>query len=102
MFKLSEPLLANRPDKTVQMFRPLTKPRERFCGDLEMLRVARLHIGLVKDIVPGREAVLFTRPCLDKPAILILGQAAKKLEVMRRRAVVCEGQEKRRVGMLIS
>lgn len=84
MFKLSGPLLANRTDKTVQMFRPLTKPRERFCGDLEMLRVARLHIGLVKDIVPGREAVLFTRPCLDKPAILILARPRRNLRL-------CEG-----------
>ncbi len=50
MFKLSEPLFADRLDKVVQMFRPLEKPRERFCGEIEMLRVARLHIGFVENI----------------------------------------------------
>lgn len=91
-FKYSESCGANHLDEAEEVFGSLEKPRERFSGDLKVLRVARLHIGFVENVVPGREAVLFTRPCLDEPAILILGEAAKK--VMRRRAVVVSVRSK--------
>lgn len=73
MFKLSESLIANRPDKTMKMFRPLEKPAECFLTNFEVLRVASLDTGFVENVVPCCEAVLFARPCLDEPTIVILG-----------------------------
>jgi hypothetical protein len=101
-FKFSKPFGANLLYEAEEVFGSLEKPRERFSGDLEVLRVARLHIGFVENIVPGREPMLIAGPSFDESAIVILGQAAKKLEVMRGRTVVGEGQEERRVSMLIS
>lgn len=72
-FKLSESFGANHLDEAEEVFGSLEKPAKRLLGYLEVLRIACFYIGFVENIVPGREAMLFTRPCLDEPAIVILG-----------------------------
>lgn len=87
-FKRFESFDANHLDKAEEVFGSLEKPAKRLLGYLEVLRIACFYIGFVENVVPGREAVLFPRPCLDEPPIPILGEAAKKFEVMRRWAVL--------------
>lgn len=101
-FKLFESFGASLLDEAEEVFGSLEKPRERFSGDLKVLRVARLYIGFVETIVPGRESMLIAGPSFDEPPVMILGQAAQEFDVVRWRAVVGEGQEERRVSMLIS
>jgi len=82
----------------VKMLRSLEKPGERFLGNLEVLRIAGLHIGPVEDVVPGGEAVLVAWPGLDHAAVVILGKPAQEFQVVRGRAVIGEGEEQAGIG----
>lgn len=82
--KLSESFGANHLNEAEEMFGSLEKPVKRLVGYLEVLRIAGFYIGFVENVVPACEAVLFTRPCLDEPAIVVLGDAAQEL-------TLCEG-----------
>lgn len=77
-FKLSESFSANHLDEAEEVFGSLEKPGKRLLGYLEVLRIACFYIGFVENVVPGREAVLFTRQGLDQPALMILGEAAQE------------------------
>jgi hypothetical protein len=99
-FKLSESFSANRLDKAEEVSRSLEKPAKRLVGYLEVLRIACFYIGFVENVVPGRETVLIAGPNFDEPPVMILGEAAKELEVVRRRTVVGEREEKTGIGSL--
>lgn len=76
-FKFSESFGRNHLEEAEEVFGSLEEPRERFSGDLKVLRVARLHIRFVEDVVPGREPMLIAGPSFDESAIVILGEAAQ-------------------------
>lgn len=75
---------ANHLDEAEEVFGLLEKPAKRLLGYFEVLRIACFYIGFVENVVPGREAVLFTRPCLDEPSVVILGKPRTNLRL-------CEG-----------
>lgn len=71
----------------------LLKPDKRFLGDFEMLRVARLDIGLVENVVPCSETLMVTWPDVDQTTITILRKSAQEFQIVRGRAVVGQRQE---------
>jgi hypothetical protein len=57
-------------------------------------------IGFVERVEPGAFAVLISRERLGQQPVLLLGERAQKLDVVRRRAVIREREEDAGVSLL--
>lgn len=77
----------------MQMLDLLEEPEERLLANLEVLRVARFHIGFIEDVVPSGKTLLIARPGFDEAMVVILSESSKELQVVRGRAIVGKRKE---------
>lgn len=64
-------LPAERLDQNMKLGRPLLKPGKGFLGNFKMLRIARLDIGLVENVVPCGKPLMVAWPDVDQTAVTI-------------------------------